>query len=223
MNFDKLKVSVVGLGYIGLPTAAVLANVGHDVVGLDVNPKVVDMINLGEIHIVEKDLDGLVQKAVAAESLRATLRAESADVYIIAVPTPFKDGHEPDLSYIQQAAHSIAGVLGPGALIILESTSPVGATEKLVEWLSSTRPDLTFPTSAESEPDVNIAYCPERVLPGSIIAELVKNDRVIGGVSSICSARAKRFYETFVRGECIVTRLTRRRDDQADRECVQGC
>lgn len=205
MNFPRLKVSVIGLGYIGLPTAAVLASVGHEVVGVDVNPEIVDLINRGQIHIVETDLAGLVQGVVSERRFRASVTAEPADVFVIAVPTPFKGEHEPDLTFVEQAARSIAKVLRPGSLVILESTSPVGTTETMANWLAEMRPDLSFPHKFQSTPDVNVAYCPERVLPGSIITELVKNDRVIGGMSAECSSKARRFYETFVRGECFVT------------------
>lgn len=205
MSFPKLKVSVIGLGYIGLPTAAVLASVGHEVVGVDVNPEVVDLINRGHIHIVETDLAGLVQGVVNEGRLRASAVAQPSDVFVIAVPTPFKDGNEPDLKYVEQASRSIADELRPGSLIILESTSPVGTTEKMTAWLAELRPDLAFPNASRSQPDINVAYCPERVLPGSIITELVKNDRVIGGMTPECSSKARTFYETFVRGECFVT------------------
>ncbi|MCJ8238689.1 UDP-N-acetyl-D-mannosamine dehydrogenase [Peteryoungia algae] len=205
MSFPKLKVSVIGLGYIGLPTAAVLASVGHEVVGVDVNADVVELINRGQIHIVETDLAGLVQGVVSEGRLRASATAQPSDVFVIAVPTPFKDGNEPDLRFVEQASRSIADVLRPGSLIILESTSPVGTTEKMAAWLSELRPDLAFPHESCAQPDVNVAYCPERVLPGSIITELVKNDRVIGGMTLECSSKARRFYETFVRGECFVT------------------
>jgi UDP-N-acetyl-D-mannosaminuronic acid dehydrogenase len=205
MSFRKSKVLVVGLGYIGLPTAAVLARAGHDVVGFDVNPRIIEFLNRGEIHIVEKDLDGLVHEVVASGRLRATLAAEEADVIVVAVPTPFKDGHQPDLSYIEQAARSIAPILRPGNLVILESTSPVGTTERMVEWMSAIRPDLVFPGGVTEGQIVNVAYCPERVLPGRIIAELVQNDRVIGGMTAECSARSQEFYKTFVQGECVAT------------------
>lgn len=205
MTFPKLKVSVIGLGYIGLPTAAVLASVGHEVVGIDVNPEVVDLINRGQIHIVETDLADLVQGVVSEGRLRASATAQPSDVFVIAVPTPFKGEHEPDLKYVEQASRSIADELRPGSLVILESTSPVGTTEKMAAWLAELRSDLTFPHDSQSQPDINVAYCPERVLPGSIITELVKNDRVIGGMTPHCSSKARRFYETFVRGECFVT------------------
>lgn len=205
MNSPKLKVSIVGLGYIGLPTAAVLASVGHEVVGIEVSQSIVDTVNRGEIHIVEPDLDGLVHAAVHCGRLRAVLLPEPADAFIIAVPTPFINEHEPDLSYVQQAARAIAPKLQRGNIVILESTSPVGATEKLAGWLSEERSDLHFPVAGSAEADVNLAYCPERVLPGSIVSELVRNDRVVGGLTPSCAKKARRLYETFVRGECIET------------------
>lgn len=199
------KVLVVGLGYIGLPTAAVIASRGIDVVGLDVNQKAVDTINKGEIHIVEPDLDIVVRSVVMTGKLRATLEAEPADAFMIAVPTPFKENNAPDLSYIKEAAKNIAPVLEKGNLVILESTSPVGATEKLAGWLKEARPDLNFPQDKGDAADINIAHCPERVLPGYVLQELVSNDRVIGGISTACSERAVELYKTFVRGECIIT------------------
>lgn len=199
------KILVVGLGYIGLPTAAVLASRGMDVVGLDVNQKAVDTINKGEIHIVEPDLDIVVRAVVMTGKLRATTEAEAADVFMIAVPTPFKKGNSPDLSYIQAAAKTIAPVLEKGNLVILESTSPVGTTEKLAGWLKEARPDLSFPQDKGDAADINIAHCPERVLPGYVLQELVSNDRVIGGISNRCSEKAVALYNTFVRGECIIT------------------
>lgn len=205
MSSHKSKVLVIGLGYIGLPTAAVLASAGHEVVGVDVSPRVVEVVNRGEVHIVEPDLDGLVCGAVMSRRLRAVLAAEPADTFIIAVPTPFKNDYQPDLTYVKEAARAIAPHLRSGNLVILESTSPVGTTEKLAAWLAAERPDLAFPVSPESHTDINLAYCPERVLPGSIVSELVKNDRVLGGLTPRCAARARQFYESFVRGQCIET------------------
>src|SRR5690606_25457062 len=179
MEFNTI--SVIGLGYIGLPTAAVFASRKKTVIGVDVNQKAVDIINRGEIHIVEPDLDMVVHAAVTEGFLRATTVPEPADAFLIAVPTPFKNNHDPDLSYIQSAANSIAPVLKRGNLVILESTSPVGATEQLAAWLAEARPDLTFPQTHGEEADVCIAHCPERVLPGHVLRELVQNDRVIGG------------------------------------------
>jgi UDP-N-acetyl-D-mannosaminuronic acid dehydrogenase len=203
------KVSVIGLGYIGLPTAAVIASRGIEVVGVEINQKAVDTINQGKIHIVEPDLDIVVKSVVSTGNLRATLQVEPAEAFMIAVPTPFKKGennsNSPDLSYIESAAKAIAPVLEKGNLVILESTSPVGATEKLAEWLKEARPDLTFPQDVGAQADVNVAHCPERVLPGYVLQELVSNDRVIGGISSACSEKAVALYKTFVRGECIVT------------------
>ena len=212
MSFNTI--SVIGLGYIGLPTAAMFASRKKKVIGVDVNQYAVDTINRGEIHIVEPDLDMIVHAAVNEGFLKATLTPEPADAFLIAVPTPFKNSNEnqgdssipePDLTYIQKASEAIAPVLKKGDLVILESTSPVGATEKMAEWLAQARPDLTFPQSAGDNTDVNIAHCPERVLPGHVVRELVENDRVIGGMTSNCSARAVELYKTFVQGECVIT------------------
>lgn len=204
---NKLKVSVIGLGYIGLPTAAVLASRKIEVVGVDVNKDVVDLINQRKIHIVEPELDMLVSAAVSSGYLRASLQAEKADVFMVAVPTPFKENHEPDLSYIQSAAESIASVLRKGNLVILESTSPVGATEKMVEWMRNARPDLQFPKFSEdgADTDIAVAHCPERVLPGHIVRELVENDRIIGGVTLQCAMKAQKYYKLFVEADCLVT------------------
>lgn len=197
--------SMIGLGYIGLPTAAMLASRKIKVIGVDVNQHAVDTINRGEIHIVEPELDIIVQAAVSQGYLRATTKPESADVFLIAVPTPFKDDHEPDLSYVEAAAKSIAPVLKKGDLVILESTSPVGTTEQMAVWLADARADLKFPHQVGEAADINIAYCPERVLPGKVVHELVSNDRVIGGMTVRCSQRATELYKTFVEAECIVT------------------
>ncbi|MFT5528924.1 MAG: UDP-N-acetyl-D-mannosaminuronic acid dehydrogenase [Alteromonadaceae bacterium] len=199
------KVSVIGLGYIGLPTAAVIASRGMNVIGVDVNQHAVDTINAGNVHIIEPDLDIVVRSAVQAGNLRATTIPEKADAFMVAVPTPFKENYEADLSYIESAAKAIAPVLEKGNLVILESTSPVGATEELAKWLAEARSDLTFPQTHGSEADINVAHCPERVLPGHVLRELVENDRVIGGMSSACSEKAVKLYKTFVAGECLLT------------------
>ncbi|MEV4444876.1 MULTISPECIES: UDP-N-acetyl-D-mannosamine dehydrogenase [Streptomyces] len=201
-------VSVVGLGYIGLPTAAALATKGVDVVGVDVNQATVDLINAGQAPFVEPDLAVAVSGAVAMGRLRASSQTEPADAFIIAVPTPVGEDREPDLSYVRDAAASVADVLQPGALVVLESTSPPGTTLRLSEWLAERRPDLTFPHSAGSAADVHVAHCPERVLPGRIMIEIVTNDRLIGGVSECCGARAKSLYELFTQGRCHVTDAT---------------
>ncbi len=204
MQFNT--VSVIGLGYIGLPTAAVFASRKIKVIGVDVNQHAVDTINRGEIHIVEPDLDMVVHAAVTEGYLCATTLPEPADAFLIAVPTPFKgDNHEPDLSYIEAATKAIAPVLKPGNLVILESTSPVGTTEKIAQWLSEARMDLSFPQTRGEDSDIRIAHCPERVLPGQVLHELVKNDRVVGGMTPKCSALACALYKTFVQGECVVT------------------
>jgi UDP-N-acetyl-D-mannosaminuronic acid dehydrogenase len=197
-------VSIIGLGYIGLPTAAVLASRGINVVGVDTDAEVVDTINHGKIHIVEPDLDMLVYAAVTAGRLRAKTEPEPAEAFIIAVPTPFTDGHKPDLGYIEPAAKSIAPVLKIGDLVILESTSSVGTTEQLADWLAQARPDLSFPQQAGEMADIQIAYCPERVLPGKILRELADNDRIVGGMTHRASEMAVMLYKTFVEGECVI-------------------
>ena len=198
-------ISVIGLGYIGLPTAAVFASRKKQVIGVDVNQNAVDIINRGQIHIVEPDLDMVVHAAVTEGYLRATTQPEPADAFLIAVPTPFKGDHEPDLSYIESASKGIAPVLKKGDLVILESTSPVGATEQMAAWLAEARPDLSFPQTHGENSDIRIAHCPERVLPGHVLRELVQNDRVIGGMTPKCSQLAISLYKIFVQGECIVT------------------
>ncbi|WP_417530278.1 UDP-N-acetyl-D-mannosamine dehydrogenase [Marinobacter lipolyticus] len=207
MNFDTI--SVIGLGYIGLPTAAVIASRRKNVIGVDINQNAVDTINRGDIHIVEPELDIVVHSAVNEGCLRATTVPEPADAFLIAVPTPFKaengNDHVPDLTYIEAASKAIAPVLEKGNLVILESTSPVGATEQMAQWLAEARPDLTFPQTHGEDSDIRVAHCPERVLPGHVVRELVENDRVIGGMTAKCSAAAASLYSIFVEGECITT------------------
>ncbi len=197
-------ISVIGLGYIGLPTAAMFASRKIRVIGVDISQRAVDAINRGEVHIVEPDLDIVVRAAVSQGYLRATTKPEPADAFLIAVPTPFKDDHEPDLSYIESATHAIAPMLVPGNLIILESTSPVGATEAMAAWLAAARRDLTFPHTHGENSEIRIAHCPERVLPGKVMQELITNDRVIGGMTPRCSIVAAELYATFVNGDCAV-------------------
>lgn len=206
MTFEK--VSVIGLGYIGLPTAAMFASRKIKVHGVDVHRHVVDVINQGKIHIVEPELDMIVHAAVSEGYLKASLEAAPADAFMIAVPTPFKgDNHDPDLRYVEAACKTIAPVLKKGNLIILESTSPVGTTEQISHWLQALRPDLRFPEfgKEKEESDVLIAYCPERVLPGHILRELVENDRVIGGINAKSAEAASELYKIFVKGDCIQT------------------
>ena len=203
MSFNTI--SVIGLGYIGLPTAAAFASHQKKVVGVDINQHAVDTINRGAIHIVEPDLDLLVKRAVEDGFLRAVTTPEPADAFLIAVPTPFKGDHLPDMKFVESAALSLAPVLKKGDLIILESTSPVGATERMAALLAEVRTDLTFPQQAGEQADINIAYCPERVLPGQVMVELIKNDRVIGGMTALCSQRASELYNIFLKGECVVT------------------
>jgi UDP-N-acetyl-D-mannosaminuronic acid dehydrogenase len=205
LGFDK--VCVLGLGYIGLPTAAVIASRGVNVVGVDVKAAVVDRINRGQIHIVEPDLDAVTAQAVKNGHLRASTTPEEADAFVIAVPTPFHD-NTADLAYVWAAARSVAPCLKPGCLVVLESTSPPGTTEKMVEIMAELRPDLRFAgqgDEGEGAEDVLVAYCPERVLPGRVLTELVENSRVIGGLSPASSERAAALYRIFCRGELNVT------------------
>jgi UDP-N-acetyl-D-mannosaminuronic acid dehydrogenase len=199
------SVCVIGLGYIGLPTAAVIARSGASVLGVDIRPAVVDTINAGNIHIEEANLDSLVREMVESGALRAATAPEPSDVFIIAVPTPFTDGHAPDIAYVLAATRSIAPALRRGSLVIVESTCPVGTTEAVRDVLRDARPDLTFPDGGDTRADVCVAYCPERVLPGKILDELISNDRSIGGLSPSCADRAVAFYQGFVAGECIAT------------------
>lgn len=196
---------VVGLGYIGLPTAALFSSPQRQVIGVDINQHVVDLVNLGQVHIVEPELDPLVHSAVSQGYLRATTQPEPADAFLIAVPTPFLENREPDLSCIEAASRAIAPVLKKNDLVILESTSPVGTTELMAQWLANARPDLTFPQTHGEASDIRIAHCPERVLPGHILRELVSNDRIIGGMTPACSSAAVRLYKQCVEGQCIVT------------------
>lgn len=200
-----MKVCVIGLGYIGLPTAALLASRGIDVLGVDVIPEVVDTINSGKIHIEEPELDMLVHGAVNAGKLKASICPTEADVFIITVPTPLTLDNEPDVSYVMEATQSISSFIKRGDCVILESTSPIGTTEKMRDWLCESRADLTFSNGGNSNPDVHIAYCPERVLPGRIIHELVNNDRLVGGLCAQSTERAIAFYQHFVDAECIPT------------------
>jgi UDP-N-acetyl-D-mannosaminuronic acid dehydrogenase len=203
------SLAVVGLGYIGLPTAAVFARGGIPVLGVDIDPVTVATVNEGRIHIVEPDLDLAVEDAVLSGFLRAAAAPEPADAFLIAVPTPFQTATgavpEPDLACVAAAARAIAPVLKPGDLVILESTCPVGTTEALAGWLAEARPDLGFPQDAGDGSDIRIAHCPERVLPGRILHELVENDRVIGGMTPACARRAAELYGRVVQGDCVLT------------------
>jgi len=195
---NKFKnICVIGLGYIGLPTASLLATKGYKVHGVDVTPSVVKTINDGKIHIVEPGLDILVKSAVGSGNLKAGLEPEEADVFIIAVPTPFIGDHEPDLTYVKQAAEAISPYLKPGNVIILESTSPVGTTNQLAAILEK--------NGHKAGEDIFIAYCPERVLPGQIIVELVQNDRIVGGINDASTKITAEFYNTFVSGSVLET------------------
>lgn len=195
---SKTKVCVVGLGYIGLPTASILATKGFQVVGTDVRPEVIETINRGEIHIEEPDLDMLVRSAVNSQRLRASHAVEPADVFILCVPTPILPDKRPDVSYVAQASEAVRPHVRAGNLVILESTSPPGTTQHVVV-------EGAIPDSLQVGRDVFVAHCPERVLPGRILLEVVQNDRVVGGVTEACAAMAREFYETFVRGDVVET------------------
>lgn len=197
-------ISVIGLGYIGLPTAVVLASRGASVVGVDTNEHVVTKINRGEVHIVEPDLDAVTARVVQNGLLRATTCVGEADAFVVAVPTPFHDG-KADMAYVNSAVVSIAPVLKAGDLVVLESTSPPGTTEAMVEQFTALRPDLKFPRQQDGTCDVHVAYCPERVLPGRVLVELVENDRIIGGITPECAARAEELYRIFCTGSLLRT------------------
>ena len=187
------EVVTIGLGYIGLPTSALIASHGTNVLGVDINQSVVDTINQGKIHIVEPDLDEIVSKAVSNGFFKASTKPTSAEVYLIVVPTPFKGNHEPDISFVEAATKGIIPLLKKGDLYIIESTSPIGTTDKMQKLIFASRPEL--------EGAIHIAYCPERVLPGNVMHELVENDRVIGGVDEASTQKAISFYSKYVKGE----------------------
>jgi len=190
-------VTTIGLGYIGLPTSALIASNQVQVWGVDINPKVVETLNQGKIHIVEPDLEGILAKAVEEGFFKADTQPREADTYLIVVPTPFKGNHEPDISYVEAATKAVIPLLKKGDLYIIESTSPVGTTEKMMKLIYTDRPEL--------EGEIHIAYCPERVLPGNVMHELVHNDRVIGGVDEASTQKAIDFYRAFVKGELHAT------------------
>lgn len=188
-----MKACFMGLGYIGLPTSIIAAKHGVQVLGVDINPKVVDMTNQGRLHIIEPGLEDMLQEVVAAGTFRAALRPEESDAYFMVVPTPFKGNHEPDISYVEAATKAVLPLLKEGDLYVIESTSPVGTTEKMRDLIYAERPEL--------EGKIYIAYCPERVLPGNVIYELVHNDRVIGGIDEVSTDKAIEFYSQFVTGK----------------------
>ena len=198
MSIINKKICVIGLGYIGLPTASLLGTKGFSVHGVDVSEHVVNTINEGNIHIVEPDLDIMVKSAVNAGNLKAGLEPVEADVFIIAVPTPFKGDYEPDLSFVESATRLISPYIKPGNLVILESTSPVGTTDEVVA-------KILKDNGHDTDKDVFVAHCPERVLPGRILVELVENDRIVGGVNPLATEKAIEFYNSFVRGEVLAT------------------
>lgn len=203
---ENATVAVVGLGYIGLPTAAVLASHGFQVVGVDTNEAVVDAVNAGNVPFVEPDLDVAVAGAVSRKWLCAQGTMPAADVFIIAVPTPFKDANQPDLSYIDAAARAIASVLRGSELVILESTSPPGTTRRLARIIGELRPDLDLALSDDHGPNaVHFAHCPERVLPGRIMTEMIENDRIVGGLCSASTNHAASLYRTFCKGKVLTT------------------
>lgn len=193
----EIDVTTIGLGYIGLPTSALMASRGLKVYGVDVNPKVVETLNQGKIHIVEPDLEHLLAKAVQEGGFKAGTQPQQADTYLIVVPTPFKGDHEPDISFVEAATKGVVPLLKKGDLYIIESTSPVGTTEKMEKLIYTERLEL--------KGEIHIAYCPERVLPGNVMHELVHNDRVIGGVDEASTQKAIDFYKQFVKGELHAT------------------
>ena len=212
MSFDEKqlgtidKVCVVGLGYIGLPTAAFIADSGISVLGVDINERHVEKINKGEMPFFEPGFEALLKSVVADGHLKADTEVAEADAFIVAVPTPFNDDYSVNMSYIEAAAKNIAPVLRPGALVVLESTSPPGTTEKMAEILVAERPDLS--TDPESANRLLVAHCPERVLPGKIMEEMAANDRVIGGLNPLSTAKAEQLYSSFCNGEMLLTNAT---------------
>ncbi len=198
-------IAVIGMGYIGLPTATVLATRGIQVTGVDINPRIVEAISRGEAPFVEPDLAVAVSGAVAMGRLTMSRDVPDVDAYIIAVPTPFNPDHSADLSYVQAAAEQVAPHLRPGAIVVLESTSPPGTTDKVSRWIGALRPDLKMPHDAGSIADIYVAHCPERVLPGRIMIEMITNNRVVGGLTNRCAERAATIYRVFSQGEILLT------------------
>lgn len=192
-NCIKMKACFMGLGYIGLPTAIIAAKSGIDIIGVDINSKVVEQTNAGHLHIVEPGLEELLQEVLKRGTFRATLAPEECDAFFIVVPTPFKGNHLPDISYVENATRMVLPLLKPGNLFVIESTSPVGTTEQMAKLIFEERPEL--------KGEIHIAYCPERVLPGNVIYELVNNDRVIGGIDEESTTHAVEFYSHFVKGQ----------------------
>lgn len=188
-----MKACFMGLGYIGLPTAIIAAKNGVDVIGVDINPAVVEKTNRGELHIIEPGMEDMLKEVIASGKLKASTTPEVSDAYFMVVPTPFQGNHEPDISYVEAATKAVIPLLKPGDLYVIESTSPVGTTEKMADLIYSERPEL--------KGKIFIAYCPERVLPGNVIYELVNNDRVIGGLDEQSTKKAREFYSNFVKGE----------------------
>ena len=199
------RIAILGMGYIGLPTAVALATRGIEVIGVDVNPETVASVSRGEVPFVEPDLAVAVSGAVAMGRLTATLETPEADAYIIAVPTPFNGDHTADLSFVKAAAGQIAPRLKSGAVVILESTSPPGTSDKIRDWIHELRPDLRMPHDNEPQADIFIAHCPERVLPGRIMIEMITNDRIVGGLTPRCAQRAAAIYRVFAQGEILLT------------------
>lgn len=199
------RLAVVGMGYIGLPTATVLATRGIQVIGVDVNPRIVEAISRGETPFIEPDLAVAVSGAVAMGRLSMSREVPEADAYIIAVPTPFNADHTANLSYIKAAAEQIAPRLKPGAIVVLESTSPPGTTDKVSRWIGDIRPDLKMPHIPGATSDIFVAHCPERVLPGRIMIEMITNNRVVGGLTSACAMKAASIYRVFSQGEILLT------------------
>ena len=199
------RVCVIGLGYVGLPTAASIAARGVEVIGVDVDAERLSAIASGAASTAEEDVNQLVRDVVAAGTLSTTAAPQPADAFIIAVPTPHGPDHAPDVSFVQTAAESLAPLLRPGNLVVLESTSPVGTTEQLCAWLAACRGELSFPHRAGEDSDVRVAYSPERAIPGNMLHELTHNDRVVGGITGACATAAAGLYRVFVRGRCHTT------------------